>query len=88
MDPEYAELVVNFDTVPGDSNCQTFLLNYKIFISVEATRANYRVLATDYDNFAIVYDCVDILGVAKAESMWFLTRDQFPDQNIVDDGFK
>ena len=60
------------------------ILNY----SVEGSRPNYRVLATDYDNFAIVYDCVDFLGLAKAESLWFLTREEFPDQNLVDEGFK
>jgi len=71
-DPQYAEFTVNFEQVP-----------------VETSRPNYRVLATDYENFAIVYDCLDILGGAfKAESLWLLTRAQFPDQDILDDGYK
>ena len=65
-----------------------FKCSWFFYISVEQTRPNYRVLATDYDNFAIVYDCVDFLGLAKAESLWFLTREEFPDQNLVDEGFK
>ena len=60
------------------------ILNY----SVEGSRPNYRVLATDYLNFAIVYDCLDIFGLFKAESLWFLTRSQFPDQSLVDDGYR
>ena len=60
------------------------ILNY----SVEGSRPNYRVLATDYLNFAIVYDCLDIFGLFKAESLWFLTRSQFPDQSLVDEGYR
>ena len=55
---------------------------------VQQTRPNYRVLATDYQNYAIVYDCVNYLGLFKAESLWLLTRAQFPDQEIVDDAYK
>ena len=60
------------------------ILNY----SVEGSRPNYRVLATDYLNFAIVYDCLDIFGLFRAESLWFLTRSQFPDQSLVDEGYR
>lgn len=62
----------------------SIILNY----SVENSRPNYRVLATDYVNYAIVYDCLDIFGLFKAESLWFLTRSQFPDQSLVDEGYK
>merc|ERR1712045_13452 len=70
-DPQYAEFIVNFDSVP-----------------VQNSRPNYRVLSTDYQNFAIVYDCLDIFGIFKAESLWFLTRDQFPAQELIDEGYK
>merc|ERR1719400_2762909 len=70
-DPQYAEFIVNFATVP-----------------VESSRPNYRVLATDYENYSIVYDCLDILGLFKAESLWLLTRAQFPDQDLVEEGYK
>ena len=55
---------------------------------METSRPNYRVLATDYQNFAIVYDCLDLLGLFKAESLWLLTREQFPEKDIVDEGYK
>ena len=58
------------------------------WLLVESSRPNYRVLATDYENYSIVYDCLDILGLFKAESLWLLTRAQFPDQDLVDEGYK
>ena len=34
--------------------------------AVPETTPNYFVLDTDYSSYSIVYDCFDILGVAKA----------------------
>ena len=37
---------------------------------------------TDYDNYAIVYDCSPF-PLIKKESLWLLTRKQWPDQSLV-----
>ena len=55
---------------------------------LENSRPNYRVLATDYLNYAIVYDCFDIFGLFKAESLWLLTRAETPEQGLVDQAYK
>ena len=36
---------------------------------------DYWVLDTDYDNFASVYACTDVLGITKIEFAWILVRD-------------
>ena len=46
------------------------------------SEANYRVVDTDYENYAIVYDCSPF-PVIKKESLWLLTRKQWPDQSLV-----
>merc|ERR1719220_345430 len=42
--------------------------------------ADYWVLDTDYDNFASVYACVDVLGIIHIEFAWVLVRDP---QNVT-----
>ena len=37
---------------------------------------DYRVVDTDYSSYSIVYSCSDILGVAKCENVWILSRDE------------
>ena len=45
-----------------------------------APAADYWVLETDYDNFASVYACVDVLGIIHIEFAWVLVRDP---QNVT-----
>jgi len=80
-------IFIHGKATPVDPQYAEFIVNFEQ-VPVESSRPNYRVLATDYENFSIVYDCLDILGLFKAESLWFLTRAQFPDQDIVDEGYK
>ena len=45
--------------------------------------ADYRVMTTDYDNYALVYACNDVF-MGKVDYVWLLTREQNPDQKYVD----
>lgn len=63
-----ARLIVNFDSQP---------------FFVRSSTPNYNVIETDYDNYAIVYTCSDKFGLAKSEILWILTRQRFPDRNLI-----
>merc|ERR1711997_706487 len=80
-------IFIHGKATPADPQYAEFIVNFEQ-VPVESSRPNYRVLATDYENFAIVYDCLDILGLFKAESLWLLTRAQFPEKDIIDEGYK
>jgi len=47
------------------------------------TSPNYNIIGTDYDNFALVYSCRAARN-KKLESLYVLTRDRQPSQEIVD----
>ena len=56
------------------SGWRSGLLNVKFFEL--APWANYMVLATDYENYSVVYNCDDFVGgMVKVEYMWILTRE-------------
>ena len=42
-----------------------------------------QILATDYDNYAAVYYCFDILGLFKFEYAWLLVRSRTPSEEVV-----
>uniref|UniRef100_A0A1A9UMR1 Apolipoprotein D n=1 Tax=Glossina austeni TaxID=7395 RepID=A0A1A9UMR1_GLOAU len=44
---------------------------------------NYWVLDTDYENFSVVYSCADFLGIVNTKVIWILTRERFPEKQIV-----
>ena len=44
--------------------------------------ADYRVMDTDYENYALVYACNDIF-LGKVDLVWILTRAQNPDQKYI-----
>merc|ERR1719167_1134851 len=56
-------------------------------VPFSSSSPNYRVGETDYENYAIVYNCKSILGFLKKESLWFLTRSQTPKEAIVSEGY-
>ena len=43
---------------------------------------DYRVIDVDYDKFAVVYSCTQLLFL-KYELGWILTRDQIVNQSLV-----
>ena len=45
---------------------------------------DYRVVDTDYTNYAIVYSSYRILGLIKQEHAWILTRDRFPSEQLLE----
>lgn len=45
--------------------------------------APYWVLGTDYQNYAVVYSCVEFGGFASARTVWILTRDPEPEERIL-----
>merc|ERR1711973_968028 len=49
---------------------------------------NYNVIDTDYDNYALVYNCRQISNNEKEESLYVLTRERQPAQGVVDQAYK
>jgi len=47
---------------------------------------NYNVLATDYDNVAIVYNCMQMAS-RKGELLVILTRERQPHQSVIDSAY-
>nr|XP_014092470.2 apolipoprotein D [Bactrocera oleae] len=44
--------------------------------------ADYWVLGTDYENYAVVYSCKNLI-VAHMETAWILTRERDPSEDII-----
>ena len=67
-DPELrAELTVSFFNFNPNENNQP-------------VAPNYFVVATDYDNYAVVYNNIN----PEFELLWILTRQAFPDSNLIE----
>lgn len=49
--------------------------------------ANYEVLDTDYETFAVVYTCSRFLGLFHGKVVWILSRVRFPPQSLLDHAF-
>ena len=46
-------------------------------------KAPYTIVDTDYDNYAFVYSCYEILGFYHTEIFWILTRQSNPGEEVV-----
>lgn len=58
------------------------------FLFPESDRPNYSVIHTDYDSYSVVYTCIPLPARVKKESLWLLTREQFPSGETVDKGIQ
>jgi apolipoprotein D and lipocalin family protein len=85
-----ATLGVTFPTGP----CERFnalnnieIFNDLIYFSVRA-EANYNVLFTDYDQFAVVYSCSGFLGLINAKSVWILSRTRIASPQVIEKAYE
>ena len=44
---------------------------------------DYRVLDTDYSNFAIVYSCMNFFNLFSVDYAWFITREKTVSQDLI-----
>ena len=73
--------------VPSDPNDPTkaanFIVNFDD-LPGKYNSTNYEVLGTDYESYAIVYDCREALVEGgNAEFLYILTREKFPPQSLI-----
>ena len=70
-----------FDTISGVAKCEGShcTVKFKWYMP----DGDYRVLDTDYKNYAVVYSCTDIFGVAKVEMAWILSREQVLEERLM-----
>jgi len=73
LNSQYRDDQTGFDTASGIAKCEG--AQCKVRFSWYMPEGDYRVLYTDYTNYSVVYSCNDILGVAKAEYFWILSRE-------------
>ncbi len=73
LNSQYRDKETGFDTAAGIAKCNGAQCTVKFRWYLPA--GDYRVLDTDYSNYAVIYSCADILGVAKNENVWILSRD-------------
>ena len=73
MNSGYRDKETGFDTAAGIAKCDGAQCKVKFRWYMPA--GDYRILDTDYSNYAVIYSCTDLLGVAKTEYVWILSRD-------------
>ncbi|XP_034100640.1 apolipoprotein D isoform X1 [Drosophila albomicans] len=53
-----------------------------------ANKANYLVLGTDYESYAVVYSCTALTPLAHLKLVWILTREREPTTATINDAHK
>uniref|UniRef100_A0A1L8ECH5 Apolipoprotein D n=1 Tax=Haematobia irritans TaxID=7368 RepID=A0A1L8ECH5_HAEIR len=66
--------------IVGPGKLQVRFNNMPAFVGA----ANYWVLDTDYENYAVVYSCTDILGFVNGQVVWILTRERNPHPQYIE----
>lgn len=68
------------DGAKANAKCNGPACKVKFFLTYSG---DYRVVSTDYTNYAVVYSCTNYFWLAKSESVWILTRAQTPDASVL-----
>ncbi|KAH8238911.1 hypothetical protein KR038_006202, partial [Drosophila bunnanda] len=50
----------------------------------QLTKANYQVLGTDYESYAVVYSCTNVTSLANIKIVWILTRERQPSAETIE----
>lgn len=50
------------------------------FGSAPPSRVNHQILATDYNNYAFVWDCTNVNATHYNEKMWYFDRKPIPSE--------
>ncbi|KAH8413146.1 hypothetical protein KR009_008284, partial [Drosophila setifemur] len=54
------------------------------FPGQQTTKANYQVLGTDYESYAVVYSCTGASPFAHFKIVWILTRERVPSAATIE----
>ncbi|XP_023165507.2 apolipoprotein D [Drosophila hydei] len=54
----------------------------------QANRANYQVLGTDYESYAVVYSCSSLTPLAHLKIVWILTRQREATKETIETAYK
>lgn len=73
LNSQYRNDETGFDTISGIAKCNGARCSVKFNWYIPA--GDYRVLNTDYENYSVIYSCMNLLNVAKIENVWILSRD-------------
>ena len=55
----------------------------EVYFPFSPVPGDYEILDTDYENYACVWSCVDLISLANVQIGYILTRDQTPDPELV-----
>jgi len=69
---EYDFVSGRFNEIIGKATCNGAAC--KVDFGEGRPLGDYRVVATDYENYAIVYSCTEIPVLGRAELTWILSR--------------
>ncbi|XP_037075698.1 uncharacterized protein LOC119096839 [Pollicipes pollicipes] len=62
-------------------------LRYKLNYFLYNRKEDYQVIATDYANFTIEYQCSGNNFLNRRETVWLLTREQYPHPFVLERAF-